>query len=1027
MNNSTYRFTLDLQKHNSQMSIAVYKYDNAVKLFIGLMDGGKPYGIDAESHVFFYGKRSDGKPLVHKCTVNENGTEITYEFKNSTAYVEGIVEAQIRVYDGNKKLITAPKFTIMVEERVVNDDDIVIEDVDSLKGLDDIINAEKERDAAEDLRNEAEIARNIAEDSRELAEKARTSAWVRYSASPDGENYSETWRDGLDYIGVAASHDCPTDKSGFVWSLFRGRKGDKGDKGDTGEPFKITKQYTSISEMNADFANKEVPVGNFVMIDTGRPEDEDNGKLYVKSEKEFTYITDMSGAVGLKGETGDPGEDGVSVTHSWDGTKLTITSASGTSDPVDLKGDRGEKGLSAFQVAQVNGYKGTEQEWLASLKGEDGKAGNSAYQIACVKGFKGTEEEWLASMKGTNGTDGKSAYEIACANGYKKSEEEWLESLKGKDGKNGTDGKSAFQIARENGYEGTDEVAWLNSLNGTDGTDGKSAFDIARENGYEGDDEIEWIASLHGDDGKAGKSAYEIICEKGYNGTEEEWFASLNGDDGKSAYEIAKANGFEGTEEEWLEYISVKHEWDGTTLKITTGDKTSAVDLKGSPGNSAYQIAQVNGYKGTEAEWLASLKGKDGEGFGILPVAVQEILLDLFGTTGSFALKYFIYDDYAECAGIGECTDTDIEIGDLAKGLPVTGIVDVAFKGCSNLTSITIPDSVTRIGADAFSGCTNLTSVTIPESVLYICGAAFYGCTGLINVTIPNGVLNIGNHAFYGCTGLTSITIPESVTSIGNNPFQSCSNLANITVAENNEIYKSVDGNLYSKDGKTLIFCPYGSDTVSFTIPNGVTSIVENAVSNPNIKSIIMPTSVKTIGKDALPNSDIYYEGTSVEWYQITGTSKITATIHYYSDEQPFNRENAWHYVNGVPTSWRKPSVGLEYAQYAPDGSIILNELKVVGIGTCADVDIIIPSTHNYQPDGMLSISMDVTRIGELAFAGSNIKSIFISTNVTSIDDSAFSNCQNLTDIYYRGTEAQWNNINFTIPSGVNIHYNYRG
>lgn len=109
----------------------------------------------------------------------------------------------------------------------------------------------------------------------------------------------------------------------------------------------------------------------------------------------------------------------------------------------------------------------------------------------------------------------------------------------------------------------------------------------------------------------------------------------------------------------------------------------------------------------------------------------------------------------------------------------VVSIGKDAFKDCSNLTSVTIPNSVTSIGNGAFSRCSSLTSVTIPNSVTLIGNSAFSGCSSLTSVTIPNSVTYLSG--FSGCTGLTSITIPNSVTSIGEYAFQKCS-LKSITI-----------------------------------------------------------------------------------------------------------------------------------------------------------------------------------------------------------------------------------------------------
>ena len=107
---------------------------------------------------------------------------------------------------------------------------------------------------------------------------------------------------------------------------------------------------------------------------------------------------------------------------------------------------------------------------------------------------------------------------------------------------------------------------------------------------------------------------------------------------------------------------------------------------------------------------------------------------------------------------------------------------DYAFYGCSGLTSLTIPSSVTSIGSEAFSGCSGLTSLTIPSSVTSIGESAFWDCSSLTSLTIPSGVTSIGEAAFSGCSGLTSLTIPSSVTSIGNYALKGCSGLTSIYV-----------------------------------------------------------------------------------------------------------------------------------------------------------------------------------------------------------------------------------------------------
>ena len=204
-------------------------------------------------------------------------------------------------------------------------------------------------------------------------------------------------------------------------------------------------------------------------------------------------------------------------------------------------------------------------------------------------------------------------------------------------------------------------------------------------------------------------------------------------------------------------------------------------------------------------------------------------------------------------------------------------IAERAFYNCTALKSVTIPESVTGIGDYAFTYCEGLTSIIIPNSVTSIGNEAFGYCNSLTSVTIGSGVQSIGVGAFAFCYGLTSVTIGSGVTSIGEGAFAGCINLASIV------------------------------------IPNSVTSIGEGAFVYCNrLTSVIIPESVTSIGDMAFADCNtleaVYYRGTATQWQAVIGSDSFlsTTTVYYYSETQPTEAGNYWHYgTDGVtPVKW---------------------------------------------------------------------------------------------------------------------------
>ncbi len=341
----------------------------------------------------------------------------------------------------------------------------------------------------------------------------------------------------------------------------------------------------------------------------------------------------------------------------------------------------------------------------------------------------------------------------------------------------------------------------------------------------------------------------------------------------------------------------------------------------------------------------------------------------------------------------------------------VTLIGNSAFSGCDSLTSLTLGNSVISIGDSAFGYCSSLTNITFPNSLITIAGYAFSGCTSLTSIPLGTNLTTIGDAAFDSCTGLTSVTIPGSVTNIGDLAFSRCTNLTVIAVDAASTHYSSQDGVLLDKTRTTLVLFP-GGKAGPYLIPNGVTNIASFAFfACANLTTITIPNTLMGIGFAA--------------FMQCAGLTAIVAdpanTRYSSLDGVLFDKTQTvlLQYPGGKAGGYAIPksvtSIGDAAFAYCARLTNVTLPGSVTNIGIyafagCAMTDITIPN--------------GVTRLGEGAFAFCGyLETLTLGTNLKSIGHTAFFDCIELKGAYFQGNAPTLDYMNFAESRGCTIYY----
>ena len=309
-----------------------------------------------------------------------------------------------------------------------------------------------------------------------------------------------------------------------------------------------------------------------------------------------------------------------------------------------------------------------------------------------------------------------------------------------------------------------------------------------------------------------------------------------------------------------------------------------------------------------------------------------------------------------------------------------------AFKDCTALTSVTIPNSVTSIGNDSFSRCDGLNSVIIPNSVTSIGERAFSSCKGLTKVIIGKSVITIGERAFYYCSVLTSITIPNSVVSIGESTFYNCPILTEVNISDLTAWCKIDFGDFYANPlyyAKTLKL--NGTEIKDLVIPKDVIEIKKYAFSySDGLTSVTIPYQVSAIADHAFEGCENLALVINLSKLTLSKGSTNNGYIAFYAN-RIINALNGNIDSNFIWTNTNNVNVLVAYLGH--------------------DNTLVLPPNYNGEN----------YEIGDSVFVENSVlRSIYIPNSVTSIGSNAFLGCIELTNIVLEDGENSITGLDFT-------------
>ena len=360
---------------------------------------------------------------------------------------------------------------------------------------------------------------------------------------------------------------------------------------------------------------------------------------------------------------------------------------------------------------------------------------------------------------------------------------------------------------------------------------------------------------------------------------------------------------------------------------------------------------------------------KDGEKFlewsdDYHNITEDKVIYAIWDFDTTFGIEFDVYYDgnYCLISGAFNQITGDVYVSAYYNEKRVIGVKDNAFTDCSRMTSINLPSGIYSIGKQTFKGCTSLSSILLPDTLINIDDEAFAECTSLTEITLPESLISIGKNAFSNCLGLQVIELGSNVEEINGESFNNMESLESIFVSEDNPYFTTIDGNLYSKDGKVLIKYASGKTEEVFNIPDSVEVISEYAFDN-----------AKSLKKINISNN--LYEIKTNGIYQCENIEYTTLDDIFY-----LGNENNPYQILLSMTDLTKSDITL------PEGVQII----------CSNAfqDCI----------NLVSIKMNdgLTSIGDSAFSGcTSLETINLPSSLITIGDRAFYNCSSLKDFEF--------------------------